>query len=503
MKIQSIVSSAMQNPKSYSNNNKDNNRITFEGKLTTQQLKKFPLEKKLSHMFATCKTGDLIAVGKNFAEVKKGLAKSIDGFSNIIKRIFFVKHGGLAVPLAFTPFFNFGSEWSCTNLGDKKILLSTDDIVEDFEPTESINIEDGDVIINNKVNIPIGISPNYSEDAEDMDDIALLMNPENFSAAVVDLADVQLRKIAEINAVTFSNLDTENVELKVESKMEAGEKKLSFKDVGGLDSVIEKLEDAILFPIKYSYAYEADGVKVNKGVLLHGKPGTGKTLIAEALANECNANFEKICGTDLESKWVGDTEGMWRKLFKDAVDKQPSIIFVDEIDAVTKERGEGANNQHNDKVVTQILNLMSDLEKSDDKVFVIATTNKPKTMDSAILRSGRFGEIIEVTEPNREGKKSILNIHTRKKRLDPSLDIEKLLDEFDKRNFTGADIKHVTNKAHTISWNRQGIRQKMKEGILTRQDMVGTNINAEDFEKALKDWDNTQVSRSKRNPIGF
>lgn len=502
MKIQSIANFGLSKQQT-NGTPKHANNIAFEGKLNLQTMQKFPLEKKLTHMFASCKPGDVIAVGKSFAEIQSGIAKSIDKFSNVIKRVFFVKHGGLAVPLAFAPAINLDSAWACTNIGDKKVLLSTSEIVEDIEPTDCVGIDEGDVIINNKVNIPIGISPDYAEDAEDLNDVVLLTNPGNFAAKVIDLSDIQQLKIAEVNADTVASLETENVNLKSEGKKDGKLHNLSFKDVGGLDSVIEKLEDAILFPIKFDYAYKEDGVEVNKGVLLHGKPGTGKTLIAEALANECNANFVKICGTDLESKWVGDTEGMWRKLFKDAIEKQPSIIFVDEIDAVTKERGEGVNNQHNDKVVTQILTLMGDLEKSDDKVFVIATTNKPKTMDSAILRSGRFGEIIEVTEPNREGKKSILNIHTRKKRIDPNLDIEKLLDEFDKRGFTGADIKHITNKAHTISWNRQGIRQKMKDGTLTRQDMLGTNINFEDFEKALADWDNTQVSRNKRNPIGF
>lgn len=472
-------------------------QVNFEGTLTINQLKKYPLDKKLTNLFSICNTNDLIVVGKSFEEIAKGLSRNAKHFTEIIKRIFFIKHGGLSVPLAFG--ISDKESWTTINIGDKPVVINTGEVLEEFAPAETCLIDEGDIIFNRNVDIPISFRTNFSEYLKDVDDMQLLSDPNNYASRTVTLGNIQQKNIegANVNALgSLQEIQSEETEVNLI-------KKLSFKDVGGLEHVIEKLKDAILFPIKFSYAYEEDGVDVNKGVLLYGRPGTGKTLIAEALAGESNAEFIKISGTDFESKYYGDTEKAWRDLFAKAKEKQPSIIFVDEIDAVTKERGEGSNNQHNDKVVTQILTLMSDLEKSDNKVFVIATTNKPKTMDSAILRSGRFGEIIEVTEPNREGKKAILDIHTRKKRLDPNMDIEKLIDEFEKRTFTGADIKHVTNKAHKESWRRQGVRAKMENGTLTREDLVGTCINAEDFNAALADWDSTQISRNKRNPIGY
>lgn len=507
MKIQSINSFI---PMSNQRREQRFDNINFLGKLTINQIRKYPLDKKLPYMFEHCENGDVITVGKNLEEVQKGLMNVVDNFAEVIKRVFFIKHGGLSVPIAFGK--SFADSWACINIGDKKVLLSMNDKVEDIEPKDSVEIAQGDIIINNNVNIPIGMFGEYpkvenSEDGtatnDDIDDFILLSDPENFATETYIFDEVQLPKVYKANIEAFELLKTGGLVKTHEVKKTNESKKLSFKDIGGLDHVIERLEDAILFPIRYADAHREEGVDVSKGVLLYGKPGTGKTLLAEALANEADAHFRKICSTDLEAKYVGETEGKWRNLFKEAVENQPSIIFIDEIDAVTKERGASANAHISDKIVNQILSLMSDLEKSDDNVFVIATTNKPETMDSAIIRSGRFGEIIEVTEPDREGKRAIFNIHTSKKRIDPELDVEALLNEFDKRGFTGADIKHITNKAHSLSWKRQGIRQKMKDRTLTKQDLVGINTNMEDFKKAIDEWDSAQGARQKRKPIGF
>lgn len=474
----------------------------FEATITVKELKKLPLDKKLSHLFASCSIGDLVAVGKNFDEVYKGLSKSIANFSDIIKRILFIRHGGLSVPLAFN--LDSDEEWGCVNIGDKKILISSEDSTEDLDPDDSIMLDEGDIIINNNVNIPIGIFHDYDKYKDDNEDMELITNPENFATRTFDLEDVQQSRISHANKTALALLKDQPAEKDKEEDLEQVKestvKKLSFKDVGGMDKTIETLKRSVLYPIKFPFAYE--NVSVNKGILLYGKPGTGKTLLAEALAGESNAEFLKISGTDFESKWIGETEKNWRELFSKARENQPSIIFIDEFDAVVKERGRAANATNSDKVVNQILSLMSDLEKSSDNVFVIATTNKPETIDSAIMRSGRFGKHIEVVAPDRSGLEAIFDIHTRNKDLDSNLDKEKLLDQFVSRQFTGADIKHIVNEAHTNSWLRAGIYEKMDAGTLQPENMKEVSINEEDFMLAIADWDKNQTKKT-RKLIGF
>ena len=160
------------------------------------------------------------------------------------------------------------------------------------------------------------------------------------------------------------------------------------------------------------------------------------------------------------------------------------------------------SNSHSDKTVNQILSLMSDLEKSDNNVFVIATTNKLDTIDKALLRSGRFGKQIEVTAPDKEGLRAIYRIHTRDKNMEQDINEEYYMNEFKNRNFTGADIKHIVNEAHTTSWLRTGIYKKMEENTLTPKNIESVYINSEDLNIALKDWDSSH-NASTRKAIGY
>lgn len=495
MKIQSITGLNLWNNSSRNNCPSCYQQPNFEGNLTVAKLKKYPLDKKLAYMFDNFTSSDLIAVGKSSEEVKVGITKAIEEFGNIIKRILFVKHGGISVPMVFG--IQDGEDIYCTNIGEKDLTIATGSIADTVEPNDTYFIDQGDVIINNNVNISIDMYGEFTEAGEDMEDVELLSNPENFATKVFDLAETQRNKIVSANKAAFATmLNAEELEKDKGAKV----KKLTFNDVGGMDKTIEALKRSIKYPIQFPFAYE--NVSLNRGVLLYGKPGTGKTLLAEALAGECDAKFMKICGTDFETKWVGETERKWRELFDEAKKNQPSIIFVDEFDAVVKERGRSENSSNADKVVNQILSLMSDLEKSSDNVFIIATTNKPETIDSAIMRTGRFGKKIEIPVPDRNGLDAIFSIHTRGKQLDPNINKEKLLDSFLSRSFTGADIKHVVNEAHTNSWTRAGVYEKMEAGTLTPEDMVSVAITEEDLELAITDWDNHQTKKT-RKPVGF
>ena len=223
--------------------------------------------------------------------------------------------------------------------------------------------------------------------------------------------------------------------------------------------------------------------------------------MAEALAGECDAHYKKICGSELESKWVGESEANWRALFDEAKQNQPAIIFIDEFDSVAKNRDDSMS-EHGSKVVNQVLALMSDLEKVDAQVFVIAATNKPELFDSAVLRSGRFGKHIKVDAPDRSGLDAIFSIHTRNKKIDDKLNISDLLDIFASRKMTGADIKYIVNEAHLNSWLRMNVFEKMEQGCFTKEDMKEIFITREDFDKAL-DAMNKQKNKTERKVIGF
>ena len=257
------------------------------------------------------------------------------------------------------------------------------------------------------------------------------------------------------------------------------------------------MKRGVLYPIKYPQAYK--NTNLNHGILLYGPPGTGKTLIAQALANETNANFVKLNGLEMDSKYVGDSEKNWRKLFDTAREKQPSIIFVDEFDAVAKTRD--GKDVYGDKVVNQILTLMSDVEKNGDDIYVIAATNNQKSLDAAITRSGRFGKHIEVKAPDTfDAVAQIFDIHTKNKALAKDLDKPALIKTLLAKKATGADIAHIVNTAHENAFERAGIYEKMEKGTFQNADIENLFLTAEDFNKAIVAFENKDTSRK---PIGF
>lgn len=454
------------------------------------------LANRIGKLIPEMKHGDILTVGGNIKTVQEGLLKTVALYSGAIKRILHI-NAGLAIPIAFSQ-DDYG-DFSCYNLGDRPFaIVKGEDHPEvpnrhfAVEPEEYMPIEEGDVIVNGNNEIKI---IDWLNDYAASEDMPLdFPDPAKVASKIYDYEDLQAEQIEKTNRTILTKLLQEKEE---ETKKAAS---LSFKDVGGLDKVIDNLKKSVVYPIKYPFAYE--NVALNRGILLYGPPGTGKTLLAESLAGECDAHYTKICGSDLETKWVGETEERWRALFETAKQNQPAIIFIDEFDSVAKSRDGANNSEHGAKVVNQILALMSDLEKGKENVFVIAATNKPALFDNAIMRSGRFGKQIEVTAPDREGLDAIFEIHTRNKKLDANLDVAKLLDDFYARKMTGADIKHVVNEAHVNSWIRTDVYKKMEEGILTPADMEEVAITREDFDSILNQI-TVQKVKTERRKIGY
>ena len=247
---------------------------------------------------------------------------------------------------------------------------------------------------------------------------------------------------------------------------------VSWNDVGGLDQLKEELREAIEWPIKHKEAFDYVNVETPKGVLLYGPPGTGKTLIAKALAKMTESNFINIKGPELLSKWVGESEKGVREIFRKARQAAPCIIFLDEIDALVPRRGSGSSNSHvTENVVSQILTEIDGLEELHN-VLIVGATNRLDIVDEALLRPGRFDRIIEVPNPDENGRKHIFEIHTKKKPLSNDVDLQKLVELTE--GFSGAEVAAVTNRAAIIALKRyvNNNTQNIKEIKITHQDLV-------------------------------
>lgn len=220
---------------------------------------------------------------------------------------------------------------------------------------------------------------------------------------------------------------------------------ISYEDIGGLDKETQRIREMIELPLKYPQIFERLGIEAPKGVLLHGPPGCGKTLIARAVANETDAYFTHLSGPEIMHKFYGESEAHLRGIFEDASNHAPSIIFLDEIDAIAPKREEmGGERQVERRVVAQLLALMDGL-KSRGQIIVIGATNIPGVLDPALRRPGRFDREISISIPDKNGRLEILQIHTRGMPLSENVELERLAEIT--HGFVGADLEALCREA--------------------------------------------------------
>ena len=236
----------------------------------------------------------------------------------------------------------------------------------------------------------------------------------------------------------------------------------SYADIGGLADQIEEVRDTIELPLLKPESFKKVGIDPPKGVLLYGAPGTGKTLIARAVAHETNSVFIKLIGSELVRKYIGEGARLVRELFRMAQEKAPSIIFIDEVDAIGAKRLESATSGDRE-VQRTLMQLLAEMDGFDLRgdVRIIAATNRPDIMDPAMLRPGRFDRLIEIPLPSGEGLVEIFKVHTRRMNIDKKIKLEELASQVE--GASGADIKAICTEAGMFTIKEDRVRVTMRD----------------------------------------
>lgn len=256
--------------------------------------------------------------------------------------------------------------------------------------------------------------------------------------------------------------------------------RVSYEDIGGLGKGIQKVREMIELPLRHPQIFEKLGIDPPKGLLLHGPPGTGKTLIARAVANETNASFYSVSGPEIIHKFYGESEAKLRNLFEEARKNAPSIIFLDEIDAIAPKR-EQVTGEVEKRVVAQLLALMDGLAERG-QVIVIGATNIPNALDQALRRPGRFDRELEIGIPDVNGRMEILDIHTRGMPLTDDVDLQKLAHAT--HGFVGADLEALCREAAMNSIRRIIPKIEFELEQIPYELLQELNVTMEDFMRA-------------------
>jgi transitional endoplasmic reticulum ATPase len=254
---------------------------------------------------------------------------------------------------------------------------------------------------------------------------------------------------------------------------------LRWEEIGGLEDAKRELREAVEWPLRYGQLFDHMNATPPKGILLYGSPGTGKTMLAKAVATESEANFINVKGPEFLSKWVGESEKAVRETFRKARQAAPCIVFMDEVDSIAPVRGGNFDSHVTERVISQLLTEMDGLE-SLHNVVVIAATNRPDMIDPALLRPGRFDRLVHISMPDLEGRKKILEIHMKKKPLAEDVDIADIAKRAE--GYSGADLSALANEAVMLAI--RGI--VAKGGDLSQESLQREKVSMKNFLDAME-----------------
>ncbi len=368
---------------------------------------------------------------------------------------------------------------------DSRLQQNTGTRIDDTLEICKVNAKVAQLVVLAPSNIPIRNDPrfesfvkrklnNYPITIDDFIPISIGISRE-IQFKVINVRPNDVCIIKQETVVNISDRVTEDIE--------RGPDYLTYEHVGGLDREIQRVREMVELPLRHPSLFKRLGIEPPKGVLLRGPPGCGKTLLARAVANESEAHFISINGPEIMSKFYGESEKKLRKLFIEAEEKSPSIIFIDEIDAIAPKR-ETVTGEVERRVVAQLLALMDGLH-GRGKVIVIGATNRPNSLDPALRRPGRFDREIEIKVPNEKGRREVFQIHTRNMPLDKKISLK----EFSQitHGFVGADIMAVCREAAMSALRRYLPKIDLESEIIEHELLEQIEVTKSDFDEALKE----------------
>jgi len=269
-----------------------------------------------------------------------------------------------------------------------------------------------------------------------------------------------------------------------------------WSEIGGLESVKRELQEAVEWPLKFPDLYKTIGYNMPKGILLFGPSGTGKTLLAKAVATESESNFISVRGPELLSKWVGESERGVREVFKRARQAAPCIIFFDEIDSIAPTRGMGGGSMVTERVVSQLLTELDGVQALHG-VVVLAATNRIDMVDPALLRAGRFDKIIGIPLPDDDARRQVLQIHMKGKPISKEVEVGRLVEMTER--FNGADLAALVNTA--VSIVLQAYVAKYPKPEDAKKHVTEAIVTYEDFQEAAKKVRSSRESNPTKNVV--